>query len=373
MTPVEILARLDGKMRPLMANLPPQLVSKIYSNSRALFLKSFTKDSFKSDFTPPEKFLKTLWGINFRAPLFNSAGVFKNGTGYEVVAAQGAGAYLAGTTTAIPRNGNIKNGIRHPFMPYPRSGAASNWMGLPNEGHDAVAARLLKIKKVDGCPVGASLSSAPELKDEEALETLVAGFKSYERANVDFLELNESCPNVAGHEKHDDSGLDPALIERLKYVSENFLKTRSRNLPLIVKFSNDTAHEQIPALLKILIELNFDGVNFGNTSTNYAEHRAKFAASETKMLDYFIKEFGGGLSGRILKTDSLKLATIAVEFLKSEKPAHEFHVIRTGGIETAKDLLASEKAGISLNQWYTGYFEGFSKYGHEVYKEVLKF
>ncbi|HYF01869.1 MAG TPA: hypothetical protein VEC36_00720 [Patescibacteria group bacterium] len=373
MTPIELLARLDGKIRPLIANLPPHLVSKIYSNSRAIFLKSFTQDSFKNGFTPPDRFLKTLWGISFRAPIFNSAGVFKNGEGYEIVAAQGAGAYLAGTTTAIPRNGNIKNGIRHPFMPYPRSGAASNWMGLPNSGHEAVAARLLKITKVQGCPVGASLSSAPELHGDEALRTLVAGCKSYERANVDFLELNESCPNVAGHGKKDDANLDPALIERLQYVSEHFLKTRRRNLPLIVKFSNDTNPDQIPALLKILTELNFDGVNFGNTSTRYVEHRGKFAQNEIALLDYFTKEFGGGLSGRLLKEDSLLLATVAVKFLKSNPPAHEFHVIRTGGIETTDDVLASEKAGISLNQWYTGYFEGFSKYGHKVYKKVLRF
>ncbi|MES2765977.1 MAG: hypothetical protein V4642_08920 [Bacteroidota bacterium] len=373
MTSVELLARLDGKIRPFMANLPPQLVSKIYSNSRAAFLKSFTKDSFKTPFALPQKLLKTLWGIQFRAPLFNSAGVFKNGEGYEIVAAQGAGAYLAGTTTAIPRNGNMKNGIRHPFMPYPRSGAASNWMGLPNEGHDAVAARLLKITKVAGCPVGASLSSAPELKGEEALETLVAGFKSYEKAAVDFLELNESCPNVAGHEKHDENGIDPSLIQRLEYVSENFLKTRSRNLPLIVKFSNDTNPGQIPALLKILIDLDFDGVNFGNTSTRYAEHRAEIVVSEQKLLDYFTKEFGGGLSGRILKNNSLQLSKTAVEFLKEAPAKHEFHVIRTGGIETAEDLLASEIAGISLNQWYTGYFENFSKSGHRVYEEVLSF
>jgi hypothetical protein len=49
----------------------------------------------------------------------------------EVAARQGAGGWLAGSTTARPRAGNAGT----PFVPYPRSGAASNWLGLPNPGH----------------------------------------------------------------------------------------------------------------------------------------------------------------------------------------------------------------------------------------------
>ena len=42
-------------------------------------------------------------------------------------------------------------------------------------------------------------------------------------------------------------------------------------------------------------------------------------------------------------------------------------------IETLKDIQESEKAGISLNQWYTGYFENFAKHGHDVYDKLFDF
>jgi hypothetical protein len=57
--------------------------------------------------------------------------------------------------------------------------------------------------------------------------------------------------------------------------------------------------------------------------------------------------------------------------LKVEPTTQEFHVIRTGGIESKQDLEDSERAGISLNQWFTGYFENFARYGHNVYKQML--
>jgi hypothetical protein len=53
------------------------------------------------------------------------------------------------------------------------------------------------------------------------------------------------------------------------------------------------------------------------------------------------------------------------------QPAHEFHVIRTGGISSADDILLSEKSGISLNQWFTGYFEGFAAKGHRLYQMIF--
>jgi len=34
--------------------------------------------------------------------------------------------------------------------------------------------------------------------------------------------------------------------------------------------------------------------------------------------------------------------------------------------------LNSEKAGISMNQWFTGYFERFAKHGHGTYHELYQ-
>ncbi len=369
----ELLAKSDAVFRPIVSKLPARLNSAIYSNGRKLFLSKLANDLPETPFIPDSSHNIKLWELNFGCGLFNAAGMYKLGEAYEVVARQGAGAYLAGTTTSQARLGNTKFGINHPFMPYSHSASASNWMGLPNEGHAVVAKRLAQIGHKKNCPIGISVSSAPELSGKGALDGLLEGFKLYDEAAVCFIELNESCPNVPHeHGEQEKGSLDSKLIERLEYLSQHFLKKRIRHLPVIVKFSNDTDIDQIPALVDVLVDLGFDGINLGNTSTQYERFRQDIDPRDYKNYDFFINAFGGGLSGRILKENSLLLAGEAAKYIKTKNIPQEFHVIRTGGIETKQDLEASKAKGIALNQWFSGYFDQFAKYGHKVYEEVLK-
>src|SRR3990167_4919584 len=112
----------------------------------------------------------------------------------------------------------------------------------------------------------------------------------YEKASVDFIEINESCPNTQHGRPQDDD-----LANRLNYIKQNFLDRRVRRLPVIVKFSNDTQVEQVPTLMDLLFENSFDGVNFGNTSTAYDKRRENIAQSERKLYDFFTKTFCGGV------------------------------------------------------------------------------
>lgn len=361
----ESLAAWEALLRPLLARLPPALAVRVLSRGRRSFHSLFVCQP-PSPIPAPESLGRTLWGIRFRSPLLNAAGMFKNGEGYPVMAAQGAGGYLAGTTTRRPRAGNRKAGVTLPFASYPRSGAASNWLGLPNDGHEVVAERLSGIERRPGCPIGASAAACPDpdLGEEEKLDGLVKGMELYDRAGVDFLEMNESCPNT------EEGSAD--LRSRLERVAEGFLARRQRSLPVIVKLSCDTDPEQVAELVGLLVELGFDGVNFGNTSIDYGRHRPRIAAVETACYDYFTTTFGGGVSGLPLKGRSLVLSTGAVEHLRSHPTEREFHVVRTGGIEDAEELSRSEDAGISLNQWYSGYFSAFGRDGHGLYRELYR-
>lgn len=360
-----LLAHIDRLLRPFAVHLPAPFVVRFYSKGRDAFLRLLLREQPR-DYVPPEAMRRVLWGIPFRSPLMNAAGMFKNGEGYALVARQGAGAYLAGTTTAIPRTGNAKGNTQLPFAPYPQSGAASNWLGLPNKGHAVVAKRLAELQRINACPIGISIMSAPESSGVQALDELVDAIAMFDKAGVDFIELNESCPN-AGHAKQDVQG----LVDRLEYLSTKALRQRKRMLPVIVKFSNDTSPEQIPMLMDTLVALQYDGVNFGNTSTAYTRHRERISKGEQPLYDYFTSTFGGGISGRPLATTSLHLASAATSWLHSHNCPQEFHVIRTGGIEQAEDIDNSERAGVALNQWYTGYFEQLSRHGHNVYRNIL--
>lgn len=362
-----ILARLENKLRPLLTLLPPKFAISKYSQGRLAFLEKLKKEIPLETYSPPPEMARNLWGINFLSPIMNAAGMFKNGECYKMVVRQGAGAYLGGTGTWNSRKGNEREGIYLPFVPYQNSHSASNWLGLPNDGDKINSQRAAKLELIAGTPLGWSVMGSPDYNEEEKLRYLVSGMRLYEDAGVDFLEMNESCPNIEYGNRQDGD-----LVSRLKYVKEYFLDERKRRLPVIVKFSNDTEVAQVPALLDLLFELGYDGVNFGNTSTKYSQQRKKISPRERKMFDFFTKTFGGGISGRPLKETSLALASRAVEYLKAGPPSQEFHVIRTGGIESWKDIQESEQAGISLNQWFTGYFENFAKYGHDAYKRLYE-
>jgi len=359
------LARIKKLVYPFTRLLSPKDVVLNYSRGRRYFLKKLEDESLpKINYEPPKLLGRTLWGLKFRSPIMNAAGMDKNFRLYFLFFTQGAGGYLGGTTTYNPRKGNEKEGLYLPFVAYRKSGAASNFLGLPNDGDEIISARMRFAYKNEEFATGISVMGSPDIKDEdERLEKLIEGMKMYK--DIGFIEMNESCPNTS-HKQ------DVGLESRLKFVKENFLDSRERKLPVIVKFSNDTEIDQVPFLLDLLFKFGFDGVNFGNTSTDYEGYKDSIDKSERPIYDYFTKTFKGGVSGRPLKDSSLMLASIAVRYLKKGGPKQEFHVIRTGGIENAEDIKESEREGISLNQWFTGYWAGFDTYHHRVYEQIYQ-
>lgn len=377
-TTLEKLANFENKLRPTLTKMPSSLVTLLYSKARKYFIASFAKAKFNEVHISELAKVK-LWDIDFNCGLINAAGMFKNAEGYYTCAKMGAGAFLAGTTTLLSRQGNKKQFVKHPFIPYPNTHSASNWMGLPNIGHFEVAKKLSKIEKLKNCPIGISIASNPDLDNEEQkLQGVLEGFQMFEKANVDFIELNSSCPNVAKDKFADNAPenlecnkLKPSLVKELTFFSENFLKKRTKNLPVIVKYSNDVQAEILPQLIDLLIELGFDGIVIGNTSTAYDSYVSYFTGYDKILFHYFTSKYGGGLSGEVLKDRSLFLSKIAAAHINKKNLSKEFHCIRTGGISSYEDIVASKGAGILLNQWFTGFWERFAQDGFSAYKELF--
>jgi len=359
-----LLAKIDSEFRSSFTRyMPPKMAVAIYSLGRKYFLSQLKYEIPNQTIIPPEDMSRTLWNIKFRSPIMNAAGMFKEGDCYEMVAKQGAGAYLGGTSTWNPCNGNKKNGIYLPFVPYSKSGSSSNFIGLPNKGDTVISQKVSKIKKISDTPLGWSVMASPDLEGETQYKGLVNGMKYYDDAGVDFIEWNISCPNVS-HRRSE------SLEEQMSYVETEYLKKRQSTIPIIIKIQNDKTIKELPYLLDLMFSKGFCGINIGNTSIQYNEIRDKIHPDERKLFDYYTKTFGGGVSGRPLKEKSLELSARAVDYLKAGGPTQEFHVIRTGGIENWNDIMNSERVGVKLNQWFTGYFEDFSKYGHDVYKKL---
>lgn len=362
----ELVARFDRVARPLAVRLPPLVAIAAYSSGRRLFLDSLRPRRRASD--PPVELAFDAWGLRFRSPLGNAAGLFKVGEGAALAASWGAGFWLVGTTTGRARAGNRRKGISQPFAPYPRSGAASNWLGLPNPGHRVVAQRLAQTPKVPGmvCAASVSLDPLPELSQTQRLEALVAGLHMYDEAGVDLIEINESCPNT-GEEVA--SGLEH-LETRLAVVARDFLERRRRRLPVLLKLSVDADPEAVGDVVALACRYGLDGLVLGNTSTSWPVRREHIDQRERALYDTFVATFGGGVSGRPLRHDSLALVRHARRALDHNRPRDEFHLVRVGGIETAEDVLESRAAGATLCQWYTGLFEAFSRHGHSFQEKI---
>ncbi|MGB9771300.1 MAG: hypothetical protein ACPLX7_04890 [Candidatus Kapaibacteriota bacterium] len=368
MTTCETISKIDLFFRPFLVENYPGFATAFYSYGRKLFLNRLIREK-PAQVSLPQELHRTFWGIKFNSPIFNAAGMFKDGNGYGLACLQAAGAFLAGTITPKPRKGNFKKWILHPFIPYPRSRSSSNWMGLPNPGFKKVIDILNRIHKQNYVPIGISLASNGNGFSD--LEELCEVLHEVEKSNVDFVEVNESCPNIE-HGKVNLARLDSNFLNRIELISDKFLKKRKRNLPVILKLSNDFEPESVPLLLDALLDLGFDGVNFGNTSTNYDECRKFINSNEVKAYYYFTKLFGGGVSGLPLKHKSFTLTQNAMKHLQSKKLNREFYVIRTGGIYDYEDYQKSSNIGISIFQWFTGYFENFIKYGHKLYQKFFR-
>lgn len=362
---LKVINKSCTKLENRINNLPISLNVAFYSYGRKIYEKLFVNQKINQEYTPNQELSKTLWGIKFRTPLFNSAGMFKNGDGYDVIAKLGAGAYLGGTSTYNPRLGNSKDRIYLPFTKLPKSKISINFLGLPNQGDEVLSKKLITKEKLEGCPIGWSVMRSPDFPIEEAQEKLVESLFMYQQhPQIDFIEINESCPNIKTSSKN--------MIARINHIGEAFLKKRTRKLPVIIKLSNDIGEEMLAEVLKALVRNNFDGVNLGNTSTDYPKIRDHVEDDETRVFDYFTNNFGGGIGGRVLKENSLRLCKIANREIKKLQLNNEFHIIRTGGVETFNDINASEEHGVSLNQWHTGFFFSYLKNGSNVYQNIFK-
>ncbi|MCS7169906.1 MAG: hypothetical protein NZ949_04710 [Candidatus Kapabacteria bacterium] len=343
-------------------SLPFPLSLILSSIGRRILWKALARHTPEASFFPPPSLQRSCWGLRFRSPLFNAAGMFKNAEGYSLAYHQGAGAYLVGTTTSLPRRGLSRYGVRQPFASYPHSQAALNALGLPNPGHRVVAHRIAQFPRYPDFPIGASVAYDPELAPEEALPRLLEGIHLYVAAGVDFLELNESCPNVP-HEPgwH-------ALEFRLTWLAERFLARRQRRVPVAVKISVDTPVELMPPLLELLLHLGYDGLTIGNTSTAYETLQTMIVTPERQAYSLFWQRIGGGISGTPLAERRRQLVRIATQWLARRSPQQEFHILAVGGIVTPNELVSALADGASLAQWYTGYIHAFLQHGDAVYR-----
>src|SRR5690349_21629993 len=103
-----------------------------------------TRWLLKSMFRVPDKSLeRKVMGLTFPNPVGLAAGFDKDGKHIEGMASLGFGAIEVGTVTPKPQDGNPKPRC----FRLPADKALINRMGFNNEGLDALASRLERLRK----------------------------------------------------------------------------------------------------------------------------------------------------------------------------------------------------------------------------------
>lgn len=313
-------------VRPLLFSLEPETAHHVALASLRLTVAFPPLLAALRHFQPPRKPLK-LFGFEFPNPVGLAAGFDKNGVALPAWEALGFGFVEIGTVTAKPQPGNPTPRI----FRYPEQEALINRLGFNNDGADAVADRLGRLRtsgRWPKIPIGINLGKSRATEVTHAADDYLYSL-SRVRDFADYLVLNVSSPNTPGLRSLQEY---QALRDLLRAIrAEN----GSAGKPILVKVAPDLPLPELNSLLSVCEENGVDGIVATNTTLN---HSAVPAAQDQT----------GGLSGRPLR--EMSTALIRAIRVQSSLP-----IIGVGGICDAASASEKFEAGAQLVQVYTGF------------------
>ncbi|MCF6198463.1 MAG: quinone-dependent dihydroorotate dehydrogenase [Hyphomicrobiaceae bacterium] len=314
----------------LMTLARPALLALDPEKAHELTLRSLEQGLFPKGGQNDHRLEQTVWGLKFNNPLGMAAGFDKNGRVIGPLFRMGFGFCEAGTVTPLPQEGNPKPRVFRLI----KDRAVINRLGFNNQGHDALATRLLS-RSHDGnlsVNIGANKDSSDRVGD------YVAGLQRFYEA-ADFFTINISSPNTPGLR-------DLQAPEELDKLLSRLMETRTRLMdddgapyrPMAVKLAPDIDDEALPGIIERLQAHNVDAIVISNTTL-----------SRTGLGDQSAAQESGGLSGAPLFERSTKMLARTYELTKGEIP-----LIGVGGVTCGETALAKLQAGATLIELYTG-------------------
>jgi dihydroorotate dehydrogenase len=290
-------------------------------------------------FQPPLK-PKTLFGLNFPNPIGLAAGLDKNAVAIPAWAALGFGFVEIGTVTAKAQPGNPRPRI----FRLPEQQALINRLGFNNDGADAIAERLGRLRgsgRWPAVPVGINIGKSRATPLEQATDDYLHSFRLL-RDFADYIALNVSSPNTPGLRELQEP---QKLSELLQAIGR---EPGASGKPILVKISPELSPIELEAILATCEENAVAGIVATNTTIDHS------------LIPPALDE-DGGLSGVPLREKSTALVREIVG--KSAIP-----VIASGGISDVESAKEKFQAGAHLIQLYTG----FVYRGPRVLREIME-
>jgi dihydroorotate dehydrogenase len=259
-----------------------------------------------------------------------AAGFDKNGVALPAWQGLGFGFAEIGTVTARAQPGNPKPRI----FRVTESLALINRLGFNNEGCDAMAARLQRLRESShwpAFPVGINIGKSKVTPLQEATADYLLSFQRLQQIG-DYFVLNVSSPNTPGLRTLQDR---PALDELMAHIQGR----NTARKPVLVKIAPDLEFGMIEEILALISEHELAGIIATNTTIDHSGISRRY-------------EQQGGLSGAPLRQRSTAIVRFIAE--RSQVP-----IIAAGGIMNVDAALEKFDAGATLIQLYTGYiYEG---------------
>ncbi len=259
-------------------------------------------------------------GISLKNPVMTASGTFGYGTEFTPFFDLNAlGAIIVKTVTMHPRTGN----------PPPRVAETPagmlNSIGLQNVGIDGFLREKLPFLRTLGTPLFVNIAG----KSVEEFSDLAKRLSDAE--GVAGIELNISCPNVAG-------GLDFATDPRLAYEVVRSVR-QTTSLPVIPKLSPNVT--DISVIARAAADGGADALSLINTIVGMV--------IDVRSRKPKLPGATGGLSGPAIRP-------IAVRMVWEVAQAVRIPLIGIGGIMTGEDAIEFLLAGASAVQVGTANF-----------------
>jgi dihydroorotate dehydrogenase len=273
-------------------------------------------------------------GMAFPNPIGLAAGLDKDARAVAAWQAMGFGFAEVGTVTALPQPGNP----RPRLFRLPADGALINRMGFNNDGAEAMAVRLQRLRERDRLriPLGVNIGKSKAAPAERAGDDYRRTFELVGHL-ADYVVVNISSPNTPGLRDLQTVEQVTRIIDALQTPNQHLRRPR----PLLVKLAPDLTDDDALACARAALDAGCAGLVLTNTTIRFDG----LTASTDGM--------SGGLSGRPVFARS----TALLRHVRAEV-GPEPVLIGVGGIMDAASAAAKLAAGADLLQVYTGLIYG---------------
>jgi dihydroorotate dehydrogenase len=273
-------------------------------------------------------------GIQFPNPIGLAPGYDKNGQAIKGLSALGFGHLEIGSISRDSSPGNPKPRL----FRLPLDRAIVVYYGLPNDGADAVAARLKNIRPL--IPLGINIvktnrgMTAPPESDDEIIADYVYSARIFKDLG-DYLCLNLSCPNTRdGINFFADTNQITRLLAALSELDIR--------CPVFLKISPLGGVRAIENLLETI-----EGVSL---VSGFVFNLAPGKPDKLLTPSNIVEPLPGAISGKPVEQQLNE----CIHEMYRRMDRNRYRIIGSGGVSSAEDAYRKIRLGASLVQLLTG-------------------